>query len=76
MTLDDLYDIAEKVKENLQGFTNGLIIEYSLYPKNLENIDRQLYDITNNDKPFKHTNVVNATINGITFRLKENTITK
>lgn len=71
MTLNDLYNVADKIKENLENYTNGLVIEYNISSKDLEAIDYELYETTNNDKPFHHTKVVNVTVNGIHFRLKE-----
>lgn len=71
MRIDDLYEIADKVNENLKEHTNGLVLEYTISGNDLEKIDRELYDIANNGKTFKHTKVVNVVINEVTFRLKE-----
>lgn len=76
MTMRDLYSIAKTCKRicvnEQDNPCSDIEISMRIEKGNLENIDKELFEMTNGTtKGFKHKEVVTVMVNGIKFTLME-----
>lgn len=68
MTLDKVLEIANECVYNDNIPTEGLTLKYIIDKKAHEKLDKELFFKTNNNNPnFKHNEVIEINIVGITF---------
>lgn len=71
MKIDDLFNVAENMNEMFGEHIDDIELTLKLTPADLAEIDKELYKISGASNGFRHTKIVQAQINGVSFRLLE-----